>query len=740
MKLWWLVLFSLPTFASEMGQPNNLGGGPISPGNPMQMDGYASSGNGLLPPNQMPNNSERPFADLSFLPSGSGACSFEPKLSADDLSLLSNAERAIVSLRESDKCKALVPQIDAFTSALKNFNQLNGSDQPMTGFDGAVSISCANYNDILDLEFEHFVGGWEEPSAMSSMSMNQMDVFMSCRMHATREEAITCGATLTAKSKSKYLKDCLSKRTHLQLKEQNQGKADAYAAALNAFQTILNSDECIDSSGDQKLSFMQAAVNLAGKAASLSSVGTPAGLLIGASTDVISSIMKQLFKKVNDKKDGLNALKNRENFTKIACLYDKLEDKAFRCERISASREVANTQNLVREAQACIHENMNMMDSTNALSSINAILSELKNNNSQMDEGSLNEIVKSLRKKSPFGEESLHKVATQLGQETLSELNRITASDENLADYVRKNKNIPDPSGADLREAKSELTQKIDNSQKVLNVLNSIDEADKKGTNMGEEDLQKVSQVMKNFEEGSSDFVGAYNDLMSLRASLYPEDDMSKKIIAFNARMDDLAVAHNTASRFFQQQGASVKSFEDGGRFNEARMAIAPHLKKLMEQELDVLVDRSKALLNIKPGAPTTSDLEMMRTKEEEVLYPILRACNQLQSVANSDKKNNFNSSNQPAVCAAFNCSFGTKTFQDFLSKEGVAESDAKKCDTISCQSQYHRYVCQEKKKIDQIRINFKEEFLTKGTICGKPLSQALGGGSKSKDFFSVFR
>ena len=196
--------------------------------------------------------------------------------------------------------------------------------------------------------------------------------------------------------------------------------------------------------------------------------------------------------------------------------------------------------------------------------------------------------------------------------------------------------------------------------------------------------------------------------------------------MTFNARLDEVAIAENTTSRFFRQQVAAAAAFEDGGRFNEAREALSPHLKKLMNQELEVLLDRSKSLRDIQPGSQSASNEELMRTKEEEIVYPILRICNQLQSVLNNDRRS-FNTQVQPKVCAAFNCRYGTKTFQDFLANEGIAEPETKKCESVSCQSQYHRYVCQEKNKISSIRSSIQTEFLPKGTMCGNPIAQGRG-------------
>ena len=261
-------------------------------------------------------------------------------------------------------------------------------------------------------------------------------------------------------------------------------------------------------------------------------------------------------------------------------------------------------------------------------------------------------------------------------------------------------------------------------AQGVQSVLNSIKSADSKGTQTTADDIKNVEVAMSTFAKDSGNFISAYNEIMVARATLFP-DDLATKVSAYNMRITQADAMTQVIDRYNSKKAQSISGFQDNGNFSDATAGIRPHLKLLLDQELDVLVNRARELSDIKPGVPSTALKEQMRTKEEEVLYPILRACNQLRSVMSIDA-DDTDTNKEHEACKAFNCDQGTPTFEDYLTQNGLPKKDSEGCENTSCQAQYSRYICQVRTKLPGIRNNLQNEFLTKGTICGKSMSRAF--------------
>jgi hypothetical protein len=737
MKIFFLLLiYANSIFAQTLGfgMPSGSGSGSgDDPGMQVSLGGNLGRNNSL---------------NLSFLPSN-GQCSFEPQISADDKTMLTNAERAVKSLREFDKCKALINQFEAFRGAVESYNLQTGADR-LPGYDGATAINCSNYEQIFDLEYDYFLNYHD--ASVDLMSMTS-DPFANCRSLAS-SEAISCGAIVTGRNKALKKKQCDISQSAINAQKQSQLLLQSYKSGLEAIQAIINHDQCLDASGDQKLTLIQSAVGLAGRAASIGVSGGPQGLLIGMATDVIGSVVNKIFNSTQKGKDNLSILENRNNFTKLACLYEKLEDKANRCDRISASQEVEKTAKISNEAQTCLagtHQDVIKVNSfvkeldqivkTMATPPAPVVVEAPKDQKDKdtsqptapkitppkvLKQDEFDSIVQKLNEAFPGTQGSVLEAASKSTTETIAKLKDLMSSDDKLKAHLEKEKKGTPATGVQLSQFKTKLQNDLKQAEAMDSVLSIIKASDDKGTQMGSEDLDAVSKNLRAFADEKLSFAGAFNKVLSTKVYLSPEDDLSGKIKAYNLKIDEASVYEMTLKRHMDQTNLSQSQFHDNGNFAEAKLAMRPHLKKILDQELSTLFSRGKNLKDITPGSPSTVMKEQMQTQEEEIVYPILRACNQLRSVMNADGAG-LDTDEEHEACKAVNCPNGTKTFANYLNEKTAKINDAESCQSTQCQGLYARFVCQERTKLPTLRHQLKNEFLTKGTLCGRPLAQAFG-------------
>lgn len=680
------------------------------------------------PANIPQRNSGKLNSEISFLTNRPGQCAFEPLLSADDASLLENTQKTIKVLRDNDKCRALAPQMQAFEEAMEEYNKHLGLDRP-SGYDGQININCSNYESIYDLEFDYFVNTWDGPPS------GFQDPFMSCR-GMPQQDAIDCGALVTGSSKAKKKNDCEKSQSSIKSAQGHKTLAQSYKTSIEMLQAIISNDGCIDSTGDQKLSFIQSAVGLAGRAASIDQAGTSNGLLINAATDLVGTLVDKMFRSYQRSKDNLLILENRSNFTKIACLYEQLESKALRCDRISANREVEASKKQVEDAKNCVVAQMQneeaLQNTVNSLGGVIISLNSVKTGeasstvpSSDFDINVFDEIVQKLNAPYPGGEESVLNISEMSSKEVATKLNEIVSSDENLKTYIVATSDIKKPNNSDLRQFRSKFLSTVRKAEAINRIFKVFRDADVKGTDISSNDIQLVEKELKDFG-GKESFISIYNEVMIARSTLFPNDDMANRIRNYNLKIGQVDTFKSLIKRYDNKVIQSESDFQDNGNFSDAAAGIRPHLKLLMEQELDLLLTRAKNLKDIQPGAPAVALKEQMRTKEEEVLYPILRACNQLRSVMNIDS-GEYTTKQEHSACKAFNCDKGSLKFSDYLNQNQLPGDDSNKCKNNSCQAQYARYICQERTKLSNVRNNLKNEFLDKGTICGRSMSKAFG-------------
>lgn len=642
-----------------------------------------------------------------------GRCSFESQLASDEQALLDGVKSALTPMSNNPACAAQAGQIRTFEQALTAYNQQSAAT------DG---VSCMNYEGHWNSRFNDFANNWNSPTGDSAYS--------SCRGKTNREEAIQCAALITSSQKSTQKTNCESQRDTITTTASNALRTQTFQTGLTALNDVISNSECMESAGERKINLIQNAVGLASQAATIAMLGTGVGLLIGGAAQLVNAAIGNIFR--NPSRQAMAVLDNRENFSKIACLYEQVENKALRCERISASRQVDVLKNMFDQSSQFCDENGDVLRQNELMTSIDGIIRNLNTAPAEgrpapgLTQESFDSLVDQLREPFAGKDGSKLDVAQRSAREVKERLDAALADDASLTAFLRESESSTPLSSTQLRRQHRELSARRDRAAAVLALVNAVKEADAKGTQMGDSDRQNVEKLLKEFNGGSMSFTGAFNDVMITRASF--GDDFGSRLAAYNSRLLEASVHHQRVELYQNLNEVSSASFEDGGRFAEAKTAIGPHLHRVLRRDMDTLLERAKRLADIPGGTPSRAMLETLRTQEESVIYPIMRACNQLRTVMATDQRRGSvepGLSGQPSVCQVFHCGNGLQTFENYLEVSGVRGLDLRNCDA-TCRAHYDRYVCQAKSSLSSARERMKSELLRNGTICGRTLRQAF--------------
>lgn len=641
-------------------------------------------------------------------------CSFESQLSPDEQGLLDGVKQALTPISNNQACQAQAAQIKTFEQALTAYNQ-------QANVAAAGGVSCMNYESVWNANFDNFSNNWNAPTGTD-------ESYATCRSKPTREAAIECAALITSAQKSAKRTACEGQRETLSIQAGQQLRTQTFQTGITALNDVINNQDCMNSVGERRLNLIQNAVGLASQAATIAMLGTGVGLLVGGAAQLVNAAIGNIFR--NPSRQAMAILDNRENFSKLACLYEQVETKALRCERISASRQVDVLRNMFDQSAQFCEDNQDVLAQNDLMTSIDGVIKQLNTNPPQgqpapsMAQETFDNLVEQLSRPFPGTEVNKLQVAEHSAHFVARRLEMALENDDTLREFLRKTENKTDLTGTQLRREFRDLTARRERALAVYEIIRAVREADSKGTQMTADDLKVVEQKLKQFNAGSSSFTGVFNEIMLDRASY--SDNLGDQIGAYNSRLEEAKVHRQRMDLFNNLNRVASNSFEDGGRFSEAKTAIVPHLRKTLGRELDTLIGRVKSLSQIRPGAPDRALQETLRTQEEAVIYPLLRTCNQLRTVmAVGRSGTDASMRGQPSACQAFNCANGLNTFENYLQTNGITGIRPDRCD-VNCRSQYDRFICQERSALASIRSRVKDEFLRNGTICGKSIHEAF--------------
>ena len=233
--------------------------------------------------------------------------------------------------------------------------------------------------------------------------------------------------------------------------------------------------------------------------------------------------------------------------------------------------------------------------------------------------------------------------------------------------------------------------------------------------NQTPEDLERMQSEMSRFDGGSLNgnplnFAGAFNQLLAMRAEL--TDDLGNRIESYQSRLSQFQLHQDVINRFNQNSTRSSSQFNDAGSFQNQVSILRPYLKDQMQSELRRLGRNAQAVVQDTSRQNVTN---IRSTTAENILWPMVRACNLLNSVQAEED-----------VCSKLSCGNGqgVKTFAQYLSGNNGNSA----CTAQSCPAEYNTFICQNKGTgvTAAIGNRLKNEYVANGTICGRPWNEVF--------------
>lgn len=685
------------------------------------------------------NDSGMGSAPMSFRPSGSiqmplpetrsesSTCTFKmgDEVSADDRLLLSSARNMAQTLRNnSEQCAAATADTHrAFEASVQDYNGLNDADRPVNP-NSQMQATCSNYERFYDIQYDQFLNTWE--------NRDVNDIFNRCRGQE-RESALTCAQGIVSSQRVQRHNQCETTREFISAQRNQQLQVQTFTTGMAYLQSIINNDQCVGEDGAQRMNLLQSAVSLASRAATVSLAGSPLGMLVGGVTSLLQSAIGRLFRG----RDPYLADQNQQNFERVACLYEQIESRSRRCERDSAEQYVLREQGRFNTAvQACeaaggVEAPLDLIRNISSVvgrynsspvttgSEGAAALAPEGSSISQFSDEFNGLMERMITPTSALGRnDTPMAIGLQSAQDVVANLDAILAEREpspNLDNYIQaKNGNqaITNPARNRERQRLRVERDRAENLRSLLTVMNEVGSS----SDQTPADLERVQVAMREFNGGdangvSQNFAGAFNQVLSMKSEF--TDDLAERINNWRNRLSEYQVHKDTVNRFNEQRRRMNASYDDDRAFQNQIDTLRPYLKDQMDSEMSRL---QRLAGGIQSSPDLTRGRNVRQTDAENILWPMVRACNLLQSVGTESD-----------VCGKLTCQNGNgvRSFAQYLQSQ---EQDAR-CTPASCREQFNTYVCKNKSPgfTESIGQRLKNEYVNSGTICGRPWIEVFG-------------
>ena len=648
----------------------------------------------------------------------SNLCTFGmgDEVSQDDRLLLTSARQMASSLRNnSEQCRQSTQQsFDAFDASVQDFNNFNDTSRPLNP-DSPIQASCSNFERFYDIQYDQFVN--------TSSNTEVRDMFSGCR-GKPEAEAFACAQQLISSARIQKRNTCETSREFISAQRSSQLQVDTLRAGVAILTSMINNDECIGEDPNQRMNIIQSAVSLASRAASLSVVGSPMALGIGAVTGLLQSAIGRLFRRGN--RDPYVADQNQQNFEKVACLYEQIETKARRCERDASEQYTLRERSRFEQSTRACEVLGDVSGPENLYREISAVIGGLAPrpgdagasgftaNFSETFNSLMERLVTPTSQLGGDGETPLS-VGLQSAQDVVNNIDLMLAPDSPHLDTYMSAKNGGQPLTNPARNReRSRLREEKTRAESLKNLLTLMDQVGN-SSNQTPEDLSRVQTAMSQFDGGSLggnplNFAGAFNQMLSMRAEL--SDEVGNRIDAWRNRLSQFQLHRDVIDRYNQNRSRSNAQFNDAGSFQNQVNMLRPYLSDQMQTELRRLSQNAQTIVEDTSRENVTNN---RNTTAENILWPMVRACNLLQSVENEND-----------VCSKLSCANGSgvKTFAHYLARN----SGNQECTSQSCPAEYNTFICQNKGTgvTAAIGNHLKNEYVANGTICGRPWNEVF--------------
>jgi hypothetical protein len=713
-----LALCSLAqALAQGVPKPPDQGvGGAGSPFN--EQDGYSPDQDPNAPGNRYPMDARGrlPQAhDLSAL-----QCSFKTVLEQDDQRVLGGVLSAIQALEGTDSCRP--PQGQARTStllqtAITNYQNSNGGNLP-GGYVGNITTSCWNYERLFNQEYDYFLATYS-PQRGTTNAQN----FRSCASAADRGAAVICAAQELSEQKTRWEYSCAQAARATRTSQTVATQIEAMQLAMRTLEEMISNPRCVDATGAARASLIQNGFQLASRAAMIGmDPSSPFTVLASGAVGLMSKLLGDLFTSPAQSEQ----LVSRTQFNDLACMYEDIEARAFRCNRNGIEAQL--TANMDVERRICA--DLNGSSLTSYLNGLDSFLPELSNVTRQLNalpanaenpltSDQVNAIAAELRQPVSNGDGQrvpLSSLLTEAAERVLAGT-KPNMSRPEIEAYIRqRGLNVP-PSGH--RALRLELTA----AHAAATALKGfVEQIQQKGTVLETEfDLtpEQLNQVRAALPPGGLSSIQSVLSVAQRHAS-----EESDKIALFNARLEQGRSLGAVVTAQIERRAILRNTPQDNGIMEGHRKGLQVMMARRYKDELDRLVAQAKLDQRNFTHANTT------QVRKQEIvtqsLYPIVRMCNQLRTQAIA--LDNYPQPDRlPQACNNFICSDNSMlgTFRNEMQVAGnlprTGMDDRGRCSTVDCNGFYSQFICKERNKIDTIRSNLYGEFERAGTICGRP-------------------
>jgi hypothetical protein len=655
---------------------------------------------------QTPGLPQNNFNFIQNTRTGSQAriCSFENNLSEADNALLATAQQAITVARQGEGCSNTnAPQVSsAIEEAMQNMNQ--ASQQVINRGAGPVQITCANYEQLYNMGYQHYVRNINNENVPS--------VYPECSTPRrpggsppSEQEQSVCAAEATSRLIAHGRHTCELRMGGINADQRVENQLAAQRAVLQSMQELINDPNCVIQNREQ---YLNAAVALAGRATSVAvgATGQLAEGVIGIAAGLVQSMVSKLF---NDSQSGGQRLQDTMNFQKLACLYEQLETKEKGCESLASQeyigRHASDVSCLTQDDHTFLQAQELVRNVNNAVA---ALPTEI--GNPAEVAAQINGISRSLNTPIPGGG-SLLDVSLSAALDARNFLNETLALDgpqlgQRVTEIYRQQRGA-DPSVDDLRNFVRELESVRDQSSSMVDALNSI-----RGMSL-RPDYADVGQSIKRIEHSGGNFFTAHHAVLGFRSRM--GGDLADRIQSYNASLM-LAQAHQAqAGRYQQNRSIASTNTNPRDHFGYARRGVGSALAGRMQQELNSRFNSLKqAAGNVgdahiaNPDVPASVEESLLKGHRNSFfndnLELVIASCNQLRTVSNS----------QHRVCERLTCPNGLKSLAAFSQQNPAACTGNPEI----CQRQF---ICKERERLETVLENMRRDLVQTGQVCGRP-------------------
>lgn len=699
-----------PGFAQDP-KPVEEGGDPFGEGQAEAPAGGEYAGYRPERPPRLPQ-----AADLSSL-----QCSFKTVYEQDDGRVLSGVLSAIQALEGTDACRPPEGRDRSSTilaTAITNYQTANGGNLP-GGYVGNVTTTCWNYERLFNQEYDFFLATFAPNESTGAEN------FRRCATSPDREQAVLCAAGILSSQKSRWEYECAQSTQAVQASQAVAVQVETMQLAMRTLEEMISNPGCVDATGAARASLIQNGFQLASRAAMIGmDPSSPFTVLASGAVGLISRLLGDLF----TSEPQSEQLISRTQFNDLACMYEDIEKRAFRCTRNGIESQL--TANADVERMVCAQ--LNDASLTSFLGGLNSFIPQFNSVTRQLASSPAAE-------PNPLTSDQVSAMARELqrpvnrvdGQDVPLSAVLTDAADRLLANiapnmnraqieaYIRANGLDVQPDGH--RALRDELTAA---HAAATSLKAFVDQTQQKGAILETEfDLtpEQLNEVRSALPSGGLTSIESV-----LRLAQRHVSGETDQLALFNARLEQGQTLGAVVTAQNDRRAILANIPQDNGIMEGHRRGLQVMMARRFENELERLV----AQANIDKRNFNHANTTQVRRQEivTQSLYPIARMCNQLRTMAIGLET--FPQPDRlPRACSNFVCEDNSLlgTFQNEMQRAGnlarTGLDQRGRCTTADCNGFYSQFMCQERNKIESIRTNLYGEFERSGTICGRSFS-----------------